>query len=251
MVEKTVAELSHVEIERYDRQLRIKNFGVEGQKKLKKARVVVAGMGGLGSCSALYLTAAGIGNLLLLDMEKVELSNLNRQVLHWTKDIGREKVESAIYKLRQFNPEINIKGLTVEINRDNVHQLIKGASVVVDAQDNIKTRFALNEACVKLGIPLIYGAVYGFEGRLVTIIPGEGPCLRCFTPEDIPTVSPIPIFGATPAIIACLQTVETIKLLTGIGKLCVGRMLIYDGESMSFSEIELKKLDNCPICGRK
>lgn len=169
--------------------------------------------------------------------------------MHWTGDLGKTKVKSAVYKLKQLNPNIIIEGLTVEINRENVHQYLKGASVVVDAQDNMKTRMALNEACVYFKIPFIHAAVYGFEGRLATVIPGKGPCLRCFTPEDIPTVSPIPILGATAATMACLQTVEAIKLITGIGKPCVGRMIIYDGEAMCFSEIELKRLDNCPVCG--
>jgi adenylyltransferase/sulfurtransferase len=241
-------ELTELELERYDRQIRIPNFGINGQKRLKSSKIVIAGIGGLGCASAIYLAAAGIGELVLIDKEKVELSNLNRQILHWTKDIGKYKVESAKEKLIQLNPEINILAIKEEINENNAKELINGANVVIDGQDNFKTRFIINKACVELRIPFIYAAVQGLEGRLMTIIPGEGPCLRCLIPIDPPEIATFPVFGAIPALIAMIQTIEAIKIILGIGEKYIGKLLIFDGERNVFNHIEIKRNPNCPIC---
>ena len=240
--------LSKEDLERYDRQIRIPGFGIEGQLKLQRAKVLVAGLGGLGSPASIYLAAAGVGKLLLIDREVVELSNLNRQILHWDKDVSRRKVDSAVEKLRQLNPNISIEGLAVQINEDNIYDFVKEVDLVVDGMDNFKTRFIINEACVKLGKPFIHGAVYGLEGRLMTIIPRKGPCLRCLIPTEPPEVKPFPVLGATPAVIASLQVIEAIKVLTGIGEPLVGKLLVFDGLPMSFHEVIVKRSPKCPVC---
>jgi molybdopterin/thiamine biosynthesis adenylyltransferase len=240
--------LTSKEIERYDRQIRIPSFGFNGQEKLRKAKVAVAGVGGLGCLAATYLTAAGVGRLVLIDNGKVELSNLNRQILHWEDDVGRGKVESAVEKLGKLNPHTKIEGKVAEIDAENVYSLIKGSDVVVDGMDNFKTRQILNEACVKLGIPFIHAAVHGFEGRLLTIIPGKGPCLQCLAHEEPAETKPTPVLGVTPAAMASLQVMETIKLITGIGEPLVGKLLVFNGLHMEFEEVTVRKQPNCPVC---
>jgi adenylyltransferase/sulfurtransferase len=243
-------ELSEKELLRYDRQIRISGFGVEGQIKLKKSSVLVAGLGGLGSPAALYLAAAGVGKLVLVDREKVELSNLNRQILHWTDDVGKTKVESALVKLKRLNPEVEIVGLVDEIGEGNVYNLVKEADVVVDGMDNFKTRFLLNEACVRLRKPFVHAAVYGLEGRLTTIIPGRGPCLKCLLPMEPNETNTFPVLGSTPAVMASMQAMEVVKVIVGIGEPLVGKLLVFDGEKMEFMQISVNRLENCPICGR-
>lgn len=241
--------LNERELLRYDRQIRISGFGVEGQMKLKKSKVLVAGLGGLGAPAAIYLAAAGIGKLVVIDRERVEFSNLNRQIIHWTDDVGKTKVESALKKLHKINPEIEVDGMVVEINEENVYSLVGKMDVVVDGMDNFKTRFLLNEACIKLGKPFVHAAVYGLEGRLMTILPGKGPCLRCLIPMEPEEVKPFPVLGPTPAIMASMQVMEVIKLIVGLGEPLVGKLLVFDGTSMDFMKIEIQKLPNCPVCG--
>jgi adenylyltransferase/sulfurtransferase len=241
--------LSREELERYDRQIRIPGFGVEGQLKLKRSSVLVAGLGGLGCTASMYLTAAGVGRVVLVDREAVELSNLNRQVLHWSSDVSRLKVESAAEKLRQLNPTVRVEGTSVEVNEDTVYDLVKGVDVVVDGMDNFKTRFTLNEACVKLNKPFIHAAVYGLEGRLLTILPRRGPCLRCLIPIDPPETRPLPVLGATPALMACLQAMEAVKLITGLGEPLIGRLIIFDGSTSTFYEVAVRRSEGCPVCG--
>ncbi|MEM2083655.1 MAG: HesA/MoeB/ThiF family protein [Nitrososphaerota archaeon] len=240
--------LSKLELERYDRQIRMPFIGINGQEKIKSSKIVIAGIGGLGCASATYLAAAGIGELILIDKEKVELSNLNRQILHWTKDIGKYKVESAKEKLIKLNPEIKIIAIKKEINEENVKELINGANIVIDGQDNFKTRFIINKACVELRIPFVYAAVQGLEGRLMTIIPGKGPCLRCLIPIDPPEVATFPVLGAIPALIAMIQVIEAIKIILGIGEKYIGKLLIFDGERNVFNHVEIKRNPNCPVC---
>ena len=229
-----MAELSLKELERYDRQIRIDGFGEIGQKKLKEANAVIIGAGGLGCPISIYLAAAGIGKITIIDKERIELSNLNRQILHWEKDIGERKVNSVVKKIKELNQDIQIDGKIIELNEENVYSLIEGNTVVIDALDNFKTRFSLNKACIELGIPFIHAAVHGLEGRMMTILPGKGPCLRCLIPKNPPTITPFPVLGATPAIMASLQAMEVIKLVTGIGELLVGKLLLFDGFYMSF-----------------
>jgi len=242
-------KLSEGELLRYDRQMRIPGFGVEGQIKLKGSTVLVAGLGGLGSPAALYLAAAGVGRLMVVDREKVELSNLNRQILHWTDDVGKTKVESALEKLKRLNPEVEVVGLVDEIGEGNVYSLVKEADVVVDGMDNFKTRFLLNEACVRLRKPFIHAAVYGLEGRLTTIIPGKGPCLKCLLPMEPSEAGPFPVLGPTPAIMASMQAMEAVKVIVGIGEPLVGKLLVFDGESMEFMQVSVSRIEDCPVCG--
>lgn len=242
--------LSKLELERYDRQMLISGWGEEGQKKLKSAKVVVAGVGGLGCPASVYLAAAGVGKLVIVDKEKFELSNLNRQILGWQKDIGRFKSEAAAEKLRALNPDIEIKPLILEITEDNIHELVHDASVVVDAMDNWGTRFIINKGCVEKGVPFVHAGIFGLFGQLTTIIPGKGPCLRCIFPKAPEELARFPVPGVTPAFFATLQVMETLKLIVGLGKTLTGRMLVFDGESMDFTIINVEKKLECPICSQ-
>ena len=237
------------ELKRYDRQIIIKGFGKEGQEKLKRARVVIAGSGGLGSPSSIYLAAAGVGTIRIVDHGSVELSNLNRQVLYWDEDIGRKKVVSAIGKLKRLNPEIEIEAMEETITEANVSRLVAGFDLVVDAMDNLPTRYLLNKAAIDSNIPFFHGAVYGFEGRAITIIPGKTACLECVYHGAIIPQEKFPVIGVAPAVIGCLQATEVIKYIVGIGELLTDRLLIYDGLTLKFTELKVKKDPNCKHCG--
>ncbi len=240
--------LSSDEKLRYDRQMIINGFGEAGQEKLKRARVVIAGSGGLGSPVAIYLAAAGIGGLRIIDQDKVELSNLNRQILHWDKDIGQKKAESAAEKLSKINGNVNIEPINDTINETNVAKLTRDCDVIVDAMDNLPTRFLLNQIALEYRIPFVHGAVYGLEGRVMTIIPGKTACLGCMYRGAPPKVK-FPVLGTTPGIIGMIQVTEVIKLITGIGELLTNRLLIYDGLNMKFYEIQIKRNPECKYCG--
>jgi adenylyltransferase/sulfurtransferase len=238
------------ELERYDRQIMIPGFGVEGQVKLKEARVLIAGAGGLGCPAATYLTAAGVGEIRIVDFDCVALSNLNRQVLHWEKDLGDLKVHSVSSKLSGLNSSITISGLTETITEKTVINIISGADIILDALDNFETRLVLNQGAVSLRIPLIYGGINGFVGMTTTIIPYETPCLSCLFPHPIPQEK-FPVLGTTPAVIASIQATEVIKLIVGLGSLLKGRLLIYDGEMMRFNEVAVHRDSACPVCGER
>ncbi len=240
--------LSSEELERYDRQIIMRGFGKEGQEKLKRAKVVIAGSGGLGSPAAIYLVAAGVGTLRLIDQDTIESSNLNRQVLYWDKDIGRNKVESAAEKLRQLNKNVKVEAMVETINEANISWLVAGFDVIIDAMDNLPTRFLLNKIAVENHIVLIHGAVYGFEGRAMTIIPDKTACLRCVYRGLIPPEK-FPVIGVTPAVIGCIEAAEAIKYIVGIGKLLTNRLLVYDGLNMKFTELVVKRDPNCECCG--
>jgi len=240
--------LTREEKERYDRQIIMRGFGEEGQEKLKQAKVIIAGGGGLGSPSSIYLAAAGVGTIRIVDHDRVELSNLNRQVLHWDKDLGRNKVDSATEKLKQLNQGVKIEAIEETINETNVSKLTAGFDVIVDAMDNLPTRYLLNKAAVEHRIPFIHGAVYGLEGRAMTIIPGKTACLRCVYRGFIPQEK-FPVIGVAPAVIGCIQATEVIKYITGIGKLLTDRLLVYDGLSMQFLELTVKRDPDCEHCG--
>ena len=205
--------LTEEERQRYDRQIMIDGIGEEGQEKLKQAKVVIAGSGGLGSPVSIYLTAAGVGTIRLIDHDKVELSNLNRQVLHWEKDVGRSKVDSAAEKLGQLNRQVKIEAIEANINEASISQLVSGFEVIVDAMDNLPTRFLLNKAAIENDIPFIHGAIHGLEGRAMTVIPGETACLRCIYRGLIPG-GKFPVLGVAPAVIGCIQATEVIKYLS-------------------------------------
>jgi MoaD family protein len=236
------------ELERYSRQILIRGFGEEGQEKLKRAHVLVAGLGGLGCPASAYLVAAGIGHLTILDAERVELSNLNRQILHWQLDVGRSKAGSAIEKLWAMNPATKIDSRLEAITRKNADDLIRDADVVVDGMDNYPARYLLNEACVHNRIPFVHGAVEGLVGQLSTIVPGEGPCLKCIIPKEPPPRPVFPVLGTTPGVIGCLQAMEAVKLIVGVGRPLVGKILFFNGEDMTFDIIEARRDPNCPVC---
>lgn len=238
-------DLTDYDLIRYDRQIRI--FGEDGQRKLKRAVVLVAGAGGLGFPISAYLAAAGIGELRVVDSDVVELSNLNRQLLHWDKDIGRRKAESAYEKLHQINPTIKIRVYDEKITEENLPEMMKGVDAVVDAMDNFETRYMLNRACLRMGVPFFHGAVRGLFGQATTIIPGRTACLRCIFPKA-PPKEVFPILGAVAGTIGTIQATEVIKYLTGTGNLLENRLLVYDASSMSFDLIEVRRDPNCPDC---
>jgi molybdopterin/thiamine biosynthesis adenylyltransferase len=240
--------LNQEELERYKRQIAIPGLGETGQVKLKNARILIIGAGGLGSPAALYLAAAGMGCLRIVDSDKVELSNLNRQLLHGTPDIGREKTVSASQKLRALNPAVKIETVQDRTKTDNIDSLLNGCDGILDATDNLETRYILNKAAVKAGLPLFHGAVSGFEGRALTVLPLKSACLMCLYHGVALNQKP-PVIGATPGVIGCIQATEAIKYITGLGKLLAGRLLIYDGLSMSFREIQVSRDPECPHCG--
>jgi adenylyltransferase/sulfurtransferase len=241
--------LTAKELERYDRQIMIYGFGKEGQEKLKKAKAFIAGAGGLGSPVTIYLAAAGIGTIRIADHDRVELSNLNRQVLHWEENIGRRKVDSAAAKLGKFNTGIKIETISDTITEANVLQLVADSDLIVDAMDNLPTRYLLNRAAIKKGIPFFHGAVYGFEGRAMTVIPGKSACLNCLYHGATVPKEKFPVIGVTPAVIGCIQATEVIKYLVGQGELLTNRLLNYDALRMKFTEFKINKDPNCEHCG--
>jgi len=236
------------EQERYDRQIMIGEIGQEGQEKLKRSRVVIAGTGGLGSPIALYLVAAGIGMIRIIDHDRVVLSNLNRQILHWEEDIGEKKVDSARTKLRKLNSAVEIEAIPETITENNVSTLMDGCEVIVDAMDNLPTRYILNQCAIEKNIPFFHGAVTGFEGRAMTILPGRTACLRCMYRGPVPQEK-FPVVGVAPAVIGVIQATEVIKYLLGIGKLLTNRLLIYDGLKISFNEFKVERNPDCDHCG--
>jgi len=236
------------ELERYERQIIIEKFGEEGQEKLKRAKVFIAGAGGLGSATSIYLMAAGVGMMRIVDHDRVELSNLNRQILHWDEDIGKWKVDSALEKLKRLNKGVEIEATKATITEANVSQLVADFDLIVDAMDNLPTRYVVNKAALERNIPLFHGAVYGFEGRAMTIIPGQTACLRCLYRGVFPQEK-FPVIGVTPAVIGCIQATEVIKYIVGIGELLTNRLLIFDGLDMKFKEFKVKKDPSCEHCG--
>jgi molybdopterin/thiamine biosynthesis adenylyltransferase len=237
------------ELSRYDRQIMLYGFGEEGQEKLKKARVFVAGAGGLGSPVSIYLTVAGVGKITIVDDDVVELSNLNRQILHWQENIAEKKVDSARAKLSKLNPDIRVEGICERITEENVGEIVGDADIIVDAMDNLPARYLLNKTAVEKNIPFVHGAVNGFEGRAMTVIPGKSACLNCvYHGVDVPKVK-FPVIGVTPAVIGCIQATEVIKYIVGLGNLLTGRLLNYDALSMTFNEFEVNRDPNCDHCG--
>ena len=239
--------LSENELVRYDRQILIEGFGEEGQEKLKKAKVFIAGSGGLGSPVSIYLAAAGLGTIRIVDCDNVELSNLNRQVLHWSSDIGKGKVNSAADKLGDLNPYIRIEAIKETINESNISQLVGDADVIVDAMDNLETRHLLNRLSLKKNIPFFHGAVRGLEGRVSTFIPGQTACFACMYGIALPEQK-FPILGTTAAIVGSIQATEVIKYITGLGKLLLNRLLVYNGLTMEFNEFKISKNPECKQC---
>jgi adenylyltransferase/sulfurtransferase len=240
--------LDQRELIRYNRQLRIPEFGEEGQERLKNSHVLIAGIGGLGCASATYLTAAGVGKITLIDFDVVELSDLNRQVLYWEEDKGKQKVLVARRRLFRLNPAIEIIPTFTKITKKNVFSIIKGAQVVVDGLDNLPARLIVNSACVKQKIPYIYGGVSRLRGMMTTILPGKTPCLACVYPEGSQEGGKLGVLGVIPAVIANLQALEAIKLMIGHGPSFAGKLLRFNGNEAKFRIVDIKRNENCKVC---
>jgi molybdopterin/thiamine biosynthesis adenylyltransferase len=236
---------SQRELERYKRQMML--FGEEGQERLKKAHIFIAGAGGLGSPVSIYLAVAGIGTITIVDMDVVDQTNLNRQILHYDRDIGRKKTASAEEKLRELNPDIIINAVDVKIDEINAAKLIGRAEGIVDAMDNYPTRYLLNDVAIAKKIPLFHGGIRGFYGQATTIIPGTTPCLKCIFPKP-PPKEVFPVMGVTPGIIGTIQANEVIKYLLGSGELLMGRLFIWDGLQAHGEEICVERNPACKAC---
>jgi len=240
--------LGRSELIRYNRQLKIPELGVEGQKKLKSSHAIITGIGGLGCASAIYLTAAGVGRITIVDFDVVELSNLNRQVLYWEEDIGKKKVVVAQRKLSKLNLGTEIIPIFAKITGKNVFSIVDGAQVVVDGLDNFATRMLVNASCVKHKIPYIHGGVSRFRGLITTIIPGETPCLACLYPEGSPGGEGLGVLGMVPGLVANLQSLEAIKIMIGHGPSLAGRLLRFNGNDMKFRIDDIKRNESCKVC---
>ncbi len=247
-------ELSHEEIKRYSRHLIMPEVGMQGQRKLKASSVLLIGAGGLGSPLGMYLAAAGVGRIGLVDYDVVDYSNLQRQIIHGTKDVGRSKLDSARERMLDVNPHIQIDSYHVPLTSDNALEILKPYDVVVDGTDNFPTRYLTNDACVLLGKPNVYGSIFRFEGQASVFDATQGPCYRCLFPEPpppglVPSCAEGGVLGILPGTIGAIQATETIKILLGIGTTLVGRLLLYDALHMSFDFVKLRKNPKCPICG--
>ncbi len=246
--------LTTEEVRRYSRHLILPEVGMEGQRKLKAARVLCIGAGGLGSPVAMYLAAAGVGTIGLVDFDVVDFSNLQRQILHGTPDVGRPKLDSARDRLNALNPGVKIETFDAALSSQNALQIFKDFDVIVDGTDNFPTRYLVNDACVLLGKPNAYGSIFRFEGQASVFGTKEGPCYRCLYPEPpppglVPSCAEGGVLGVLPGIVGCIQANETIKLILGIGEPLIGRFLVFDALRMKFRELRLRKDPDCPVCG--
>ncbi len=250
----TLPSLDADEVKRYSRHLILPEVGMQGQKKLKAARVLCIGAGGLGSPVAMYLAAAGVGTIGIVDFDVVDFSNLQRQLLHFTNDVGRPKLDSAKEKIVALNPNVHVETYNEALTSQNALRLFEGYDVIVDGTDNFPTRYLVNDACVLLGIPNAYGSIFRFEGQASVFGLKEGPCYRCLYPEPpppglVPSCAEGGVLGVLPGIVGCIQANETLKLILGIGEPLVGRFLIFDALRMKFRELKLQKDPDCPVCG--
>ena len=250
----TEAALSNDEILRYSRHLIIPEVGIEGQKKLKAAKVLLVGAGGLGAPLGLYLAAAGIGRIGMVDFDVVDFTNLQRQVIHTTADVGRKKLDSAAAKMQAINPHVAITKHDTALSSENALEILKDYDMVVDGTDNFPTRYLVNDACVLLGKPNVYGSIFRFEGQATVFAYEGGPCYRCLYPEPpppglVPSCAEGGVLGILPGTIGLIQATEAVKLILGIGEPLVGRLLLYDALGMRFRELKLRKNPECPVCG--
>ena len=249
-------QLSQEEILRYSRHLIIPDVGVEGQRRLKDARVLMVGAGGLGSPIGLYLAAAGVGRLGIVEADVVDVTNLQRQVLHGTKDVGRKKVESARDRIHDVNPHVEVIPHDAWLTSENALQIISQYDLVVDGTDNFATRYLVNDACVLLDKPNVYGSIFRFEGQSTIFCTEDGPCYRCLYPEPpppglVPSCAEGGVLGILPGLVGLVQATETVKLIAGIGEPLVGRLLLVDAASMQFRTVKLRKNPECPACGTR
>jgi adenylyltransferase/sulfurtransferase len=246
--------LTAQERQRYSRHLLLPEVGVEGQRRLKAARVLCVGAGGLGSPAALYLAAAGVGTLGLVDFDVVDVSNLQRQIIHGTPDVGRSKLESARSRIEALNPEVRVETFDAHFSVTNAKTLVEGFDVIVDGTDNFPARYLVNDACVMYGRPNAWGSIFRFEGQASVFAAPGGPCYRCLHPEPpppglVPSCAEAGVLGVLPGIIGTIQATEALKLILGIGESLIGRFLVYDALKMRFRELKLPKDPECPVCG--
>ncbi|HSL72540.1 MAG TPA: molybdopterin-synthase adenylyltransferase MoeB [Longimicrobiales bacterium] len=248
--------LTREEVYRYSRHLILPDVGVEGQQRLKRASVLVIGAGGLGSPVALYLAAAGVGQIGIVDFDVVDESNLQRQVLHGTRDVGKSKLESARARITDVNPHVEVTTYETRLTSQNALEILSGYDLVVDGTDNFATRYLTNDACVLLGIPNVYGSIFRFEGQASVFATREGPCYRCLfrdppPPGLVPSCAEGGVLGILPGTIGTIQATEAIKLLLGIGQPLIGRLLLYDALALRFRTVNIRKDPNCPACGTR
>ena len=245
---------SNEQIERYSRHIILKEVGGLGQTKLLESKILVIGAGGLGSPTALYLAAAGVGTLGIIDHDTVDISNLQRQILHGTSDVGQSKVVSAKATLNEINPDVEIVMYQQRLSSKNVFQLFEDYDLVIDGCDNFPTRYLINDACVMMSKPNIHGSIFQFEGQVTVFYPGKGPCYRCLYPSPpppgmAPSCQEAGVFGVLPGIVGSVQAVEAIKVLLEIGDPLIGQLLLFDALGMSFKRMKLHQDSECPICG--
>lgn len=244
------------QMERYSRHIALKEIGVEGQKKLLHAKVLIIGAGGLGSPVAMYLAAVGVGTIGIADADEVDLSNLQRQIIHATKDVGKPKVASAQETMEAMNPDVKVNTYHTFVTSENIMKLIRDYDFIIDATDNFSTKFLINDACVMAKKPFSHAGVIRLQGQLMTYVPGEGPCYRCVfrnpPPKDaVPTCKQVGVVGAMVGVIGSLQAMEAIKYLVGVGDLLTGSLLTYDALKMEFRKVKLPHhTENCPVCGK-
>jgi molybdopterin/thiamine biosynthesis adenylyltransferase/rhodanese-related sulfurtransferase len=252
-VENTVT-LSNDEVLRYSRHLIMPEVGMEGQLKLKAAKVLTVGAGGLGSPLAMYLAAAGVGTIGIVDFDVVDFTNLQRQIIHGTSDVGRKKLDSAAETLKEINPFVEVRKFETRLSSDNALDLFREFDIVVDGTDNFPTRYLVNDACVLTGKPNVYGSIFRFEGQASVLATPQGPCYRCWYPEPpppglVPSCAEGGVLGILPGLVGVIQATETIKLILGKGDSLIGRVLLVDAMGMRFRELKLRKNSDCPICG--
>lgn len=238
--------LTSEELERYSRQLIL--LGEDGQAKLKKSKVLVVGAGGLGSTVLYYLVAAGVGRIIVVDRERVELSNLNRQILYTSSDIGLSKANVALRRLKELNPNVDVLALSRDFNEGLAEEVIPKVDLAIDALDNWDTRILLNRVCVKYRKPLIHAGVEGFYGQLMIVIPGETACLQCIIPVKPREKKPLPVVGPVPGILGAMEALESIKILAGCGEVAKGKLVLFNGYNLSLTNVNVERNPKCPVC---
>ena len=254
--ERTTGDLAPDEYVRYSRHLLLPEVGVDGQRALRRSRMLLIGAGGLGSPAALYLAAAGVGTLGLVDFDAVDVSNLHRQVLHGTRDVGRGKLDSARDRLRDLNPHVHVEGFPVRLTADNAREIADGFDVIIDGTDNFATRYLVNDLCVLQGVPNVYGSIFRFDGQASVFATAEGPCYRCLyreppPPDLVPSCAEGGVLGVLPGLVGTIQATEAIKLITGAGTTLVGRLLLIDALHWRQRTVRVRRDPACPACGTR
>ena len=254
--ERTTGDLAPDEYVRYSRHLLLPEVGVDGQRALRRSRMLLIGAGGLGSPAALYLAAAGVGTLGLVDFDAVDVSNLQRQILHGTRDVGRGKLDSARDRLRDINPHVHVEGFPVRLTADNAREIADGFDVIIDGTDNFATRYLVNDLCVLQGVPNVYGSIFRFDGQASVFATAEGPCYRCLyreppPPDLVPSCAEGGVLGVLPGLVGTIQATEAIKLITGAGTTLVGRLLLIDALHWRQRTVRVRRDPACPACGTR